>query len=160
MSEAEWIKSQRGAFPFALSAVTRGLTQSASEAQYRAGGGEIGHAQWAEVYQAAWQAAGWREDVRTTPLHWQIPERMFTETGKYIDWTSKYNFKAVVEYYNLDTEHWEQKWIQAGFDELPTHAEWRAEALRRMKEEDLSPRVRSFEEIRWVTEETWQRKGR
>ena len=151
-------KAQRMAFPFALSAVTRGLTQSGGLAEYRSGGGAIRTADWNSLFQSSFQAAGWRESVRDVPLHWTIPEHMFTEPEAPVDWSTKYTFKAKVEYFDLDTERWEQKWVSSGFDELPTHAEWRADALRRMEQEWESPRVRDIEEVRFISEETWKRR--
>ena len=154
--EYGWSSSQKQAAGFAWSAASKGLTQSAGLEQYRGGGGAIRTTDWNEVFQAAFRVVGWREDIRTVPLHWDIPERMFTPMD--IDWTSKYNFIAEIRYFNIDTQSWEQKHIQAGFDEPVSHAEWREEALRRMKEEIGSPRVDWKKDIHWLTEETLARK--
>lgn len=153
-------KSQREAFPFVLSAVTRGLKQVESEIQYRAGGGVIGHVQWAEIYQAAFQVAGWREETRDIPLHWTIPEHMFTQSKEYVDWSTGYVFKAKVEVYNTATKSWEERWVHSGFDELPTHAEWRADALKRL---EMDPELYPYDfskGVRWINEDLWKRRAR
>lgn len=152
----EWSTSQKTAFGYAQQAVTIGLNQTVALREYRSGGGQIRTEAWSDVYRTAFQAAGWREDVRSTPLHWGIPEAMFTPAD--VDWSTKYVFRAEIEYYDLDTERWESKWVSAGFDELPTHAEWRADALRRMDEEETSPRRDEERGVRWLTEETWKRR--
>jgi len=159
LEQMEATKSQRAAFPFVLSAVTRGLSQSGGLSEYTAGGGRIRTADWNAMFQSAFQAYGWREDVRTVPLGWTIPEHMFTEPKAPIDWSTKYVFKAEVEYFNLDTKRWERKWISSGFDEPPTHGEWRADALRRLVEEWESPQIRDPGEVRFIVEEFWKRRG-
>ena len=158
MSEeaGRWTKSQKMAAGFSWSAASKGLSQAAGLAEYRAGGGAIRTADWNELFRSSFAIVGWREDIATVPLHWQIPERMF-ETQD-IDWTSKYNFIAEVKYFNTATQAWETKHIQAGFDELPTHAEWRAEALRRMQQEEASPAFDPERGVHWITEETLVRR--
>jgi hypothetical protein len=145
------------AFRFAWSAASQGLSQAAGLRQYREGGGEIRTLEWNRLFRAGFEAVGQREDVRSVPLHWQIPEKLFVKPEAAIDWTSKYNFIAEVKYFNTATQAWETKHIQAGFDELPTHAEWRAEALRRMQQEEASPAFDIERGVSWLTEETLQR---
>ena len=151
-------ESQARAFRFAWSAASEGLSQAAGLRQYREGGGAIRTLEWNALFRSAFQVVGSREDVASVPLHWQIPESMFVQPPHDIDWTSKYNFIAEVEYFNLVTQQWETKHIQAGFDELPTHAEWRADALRRMAEEETCPRADWEKGITWLTEETLVRR--
>lgn len=155
--ELGWKPAQKQAAAYAWSAASEGLTQSAGLEQYRLGGGAIRTADWNEVFQAAFRIVGWREDIRTVPLHWDIPERMFTPMD--IDWTQKFNFVAEVEYFNKDTQSWETKHVQAGADELITHREWREEVLTRLEMELESPNVDFEKGIRWVTEEVTQRRG-
>ena len=144
------------AFGFARRAAAEGLTQSAALTAYRAGGGAIRTELWGDVFKTAFQAEGYREDIGTVPLQWAIPEHLFTVAD--IDWTSKFNFVAELEYYNTATKQWESKWIQAGSDVLLTRGEWREEALRRMVEEEASPAFDPERGVSWLTEEAWQRK--
>jgi len=154
--EYGWSSSQKQAAAFAWSAASKGLTQSAGLEQYRGGGGAIRTADWNEVYRSAFQIVGWREDIRTIPLNWDIPERMFTPMD--IDWTQKFNFVAEIEYFNRDTQSWETKHIQAGSDALLTRREWHEEALTRLEMEMESPNVDFEKGVRWVTEEVVQRR--
>ena len=154
--EYGWSSSQKQAAAFAWSAASKGLSQAEGYRQYEAGGGKIGKELWAEVFQSAFKIVGWRKDVRSVPLHWEIPTRMFEPYD--VDWTSKYNFVAEIRYFDTATQSWQTKHIQAGFDELVSHAEWREEALRRVKEEATSPTVDWEKGIHWLTEETLARK--
>lgn len=156
--EAGWTKAQKQAAGFAWSAAARGLSQAAGLAEYREGKLKIRTEDWNELFQSAFRIVGWREDVRTVPLHWDIPARMFEPRD--VDWTSKYNFVAKIGYYSQTTGEYRERYAQSGFDELPTHAEWRAETLRRIEEEELSDPIDPNRPIRWITEEVVQRKAR
>ena len=118
----EWTSSQQQAAPWAWSAASKGLSQAEGERQYIAGGGAIGHVAWREVYQAAFAVVGWREDIKSIPSHWTIPERMYETTGT--DWGMRFNFIAEVEVWSNAEQRWETRHVQAQSDELLTREEW------------------------------------
>ena len=120
--EYQWTESQQQAAPWAWSAASGGLSQAEGERQYIAGGGAIGHVAWREVYQAAFAVVGWREDIKSIPLHWAIPERMFETTGT--DWGMRFNFIAEVKVWSKEEQRWITKHAQAQSDELVTREAW------------------------------------
>ena len=154
--ETGWTKAQRMAAGFSWSAASKGLSQAAGLAEYRAGLCEIRTADWNELFRGAFAIVGWREDIRSVPLHWAIPEKMFEQRD--IDWTSKYNFVAKIEYYDVESKSWQERYLQSGFDEPVTHGEFREDALRRWLSAADTPRADWEKGVHWITEETLVRR--
>jgi len=125
MPVGDWTKSQRQAAGFAWSAASKGLTQAEGESQFRAGGGRIGHVAWREVFQAAFQIVGWRETIASIPKNWSIPEHMFTPVS--YDYTSKYNLRTEVKWFDPSVGKWRIQSIQVGSEELLTRQDWEAQ---------------------------------
>ena len=125
MANGQWTASQMRAAPFAWSAASRGLSQIAGETQFRAGGGRIRHAAWREVFQAAFAIVGWRETIASIPKDWKIPARMFTPVG--YDYTSKFNLRTEVRWFDPSVGQWRIQSIQVGSEELLTVRDWEAQ---------------------------------
>lgn len=154
--QQEWTKSQQQAAPWAWSAASKGLSQAEGERQYVAGGGAIGHEAWREVYKASFAVVGWREDIKSIPAHWTIPEHMFEATGT--DWGMRFNFIAEVEVWLKQEQRWDIRYAQVQDDELKTREKWHQLSIEALslytdKEEiDIEKGVRFIKEevTRWA----------
>lgn len=116
-----------------------GISQAEGERLYRdVLKGRIGSAAWREVYKAAFQIVGWREDIRSIPSKWSIPKHMFVQTGT--DWGQRYNFIAEVEVWSNEEQRWTTKYAQAQSDKLLEAGEWR-KAIEEALEKTSPPGV-------------------
>lgn len=111
---------------------------------------------WRNSFRAAFAAVGHRESVKELPMTYMVPVTM-AEVQPGIDWETKYNYIAKVQYFDLQTRTWEEKTIQGQSDDLLTKRDWRATVEQRMVESEVSPSFDTERGLRWIEEELWIR---
>ena len=152
----QYTASQKTAMDFAWSAASTGLTQSGGLAAYREGGGAIRDSAWAQIYKEAFSTVGWRENIKSIPKHWTVPEAMFG--GPRHDWGMRFNYIAEVEVYSQAEKDWITKHVQVQSDELMSKGDWRSlveEALETTSPEGvyapgLGVKFITEEAVRWA----------
>jgi hypothetical protein len=116
-----WTASQTVAFEYATSWAAGQMTQSDALGAYRAGGGHIGNALWAECYQAGLEAADISKRVAgqtgDVPLPWQA----YTETPR--DYSKNFNATGTITYWDRETESYLTRYATIQSDQAMTVAD-------------------------------------
>lgn len=132
-----WSQSQKIAFPFISSAITRNLNATEGLKQYRDGGGQIRDTSWYELFKETFAQIGVRDKIEQLPVTYKVTEAMFQD----VDWDlrAKYAVQMKVSGYSEELGQRIVKYVTIESDELVTKAEWRYGAQQAIDDTIGSP---------------------
>lgn len=118
-----WTKSQKVAFPFIQSGVSRQLSATEALRQYRAGGGAIRDSYWFSLYKQEFSSTGTRENIKQIPVTYMIPDAMFDP----VDWDLRepYTMVMKVSGWSEELQVHITKHVTVESNQILTKAEWR-----------------------------------
>lgn len=133
----QWTKSQKIAFAFVQSGVSRQLNATDALKQYRAGGGAIRDSSWYSLYKQEFAATGTRENIKQIPVTYTIPDAMFER----VDWDLREPYTMVMKVHGWSEELQRHitKWVTVESNILLTKAEWRWGAQQAVSDTIGSP---------------------
>lgn len=122
----QWTQSQKNAFPFVQSGVTRQMTATDALAEFRAGGGRIRDAYWYDLYRQHFAQVGVKETITQIPMTYMVREAMFEE----VDWDLRSKYAMTMEASGVSEELQMRitKYVTVESDKILTKAEWRSGA--------------------------------